>query len=206
METAASDVPEAQRGVATCPWPCSCKGTGCPGDPLAESEHMLAEEHERCWAAPAARPRATHAATSPVPSVPSAAPGRTAAPRLPCPAPWPPASSQPALPPRDPVPAAFSGQAPPSSQAGAMPAARSALGAGCAPGHSFSGPPRACAAGWRGVCPTWSLSPQIPQPQPCPSVGTMAAMVPGLVQCLWGPLTPSLALLLGPPRWGNQGT
>ena len=26
-------------------WPCSRKGTGCPGDPLAESEHMLAEEY-----------------------------------------------------------------------------------------------------------------------------------------------------------------
>ena len=146
LETAASAVPEAQRGTATCPWPCSCEGTGCPGDPLAESEYMLAEEYGGRRAAPAARLRAVHAATSPVPSVPSAAPGHTAAPRPPCPAPWPPASSQPALPPRDPVPAAFSGQAQPASQAGAVPAARSALGAGWALGLSFSGPPR----GWQG--------------------------------------------------------
>lgn len=142
LETATSAVPEAQRGAATCPRPRSWERTGCPGDPLAESEYMLVEEYGGRRAAPAAHPRAVHAATSPVPSVPSAAPGHTAAPRPPCPAPWPPASSQPALPPWDPVPAAFSGQAQPASQAGAVPAARSALGAGRALGLSFSGPPR----------------------------------------------------------------
>lgn len=207
LETATSAVPEAQRGAATCPRPCSWERTGCPGDPLAESEYMLVEEYGGRRAAPAAHPRAVHAATSPVPSVPSAAPGRTAAPRPPCPAPWPPASSQPALPPWDPVPAAFSGQAQPASQAGAVPAARSALGAGRALGLSFSGPPRGGQGrAGRGAHPVWSLSPQVPQAQPCPSGGTAVATVPGLVQGLWGPPTPSLARPLGPPRWGNRGS
>lgn len=175
----------------------------------------MAEEYGGRQAASAAHPRAVRAATSPVPLVPSAALGCTAAPCPPCPVPWPRASSQPALPPRDPVSAAFSGQAQPASQAGAVPAARSTLGAGWAPGLSFSSPlrggqgqagPRTCAAGWRGACPAWSLSPQIPQAQPCPSRGTAVAMVPGLVQCLWGSPTPSLAQPLGPPRRGNRGS
>lgn len=57
-----------------------------------------------------------------------------------------------------------------------------------------------------GTHPVWSLSPQVPQAQPCPSGGTAVATVPGLVQGLWGPPTPSLARPLGPPRWGNRGS
>ena len=74
------------------------------------------------------------------------------------------------------------------------------------PGPQFLRPSKGLQRGVAGGVPCVEPVPTDPSAPALPQHGDHGGTVPGLVQCLWGPLTPSLALPLGLPRWGNQGT